>query len=142
MKTKIAQIEISAAAKNGNLFIDRTSGKTIFASQQQLLEISLHAADLSVPTRNFKTVKTWTYLLFEEFFIQGDLEKEKNLPVSFLCDRETTNVAKNQPGFSNFIVIPLFTHLTELMPNLKPMLTQCKANTELWTHYSESEEDK
>ena len=81
-------------------------------------------------------------MLFEEFFLQGDLEKEKSLPVSFLCDRETTNVAKNQPGFSNFIVIPLFTHLAELMPNLKPMLVQCKANTELWTHYSESEEDK
>jgi hypothetical protein len=69
VKTKIGQLEISATAKNGNLFIDRTSGKTIFASQQQLLDISLHAADLSVPTRNFKTVKQWTYLLFEEFFL-------------------------------------------------------------------------
>jgi len=68
----------------------------------------IHACDLSPPTRRFETVRKWTYLLFEEFFAQGDLEKKSNMPASFLCDRETTKVASEQPGFSNFIVIPIW----------------------------------
>jgi len=47
----------------------------------------VHSADVSSQTRSFETAKKWTYLLFEEFFDQGDLEKERGLPVSFLCDR-------------------------------------------------------
>ena len=56
------------------------------------MEICMHAADVSVPCRNFKLLKKWSYLLFEEFFNQGDEEKSRGLQVSFLCDRETTNV--------------------------------------------------
>jgi hypothetical protein len=40
-------------------------------------------------------VKKWSYLLFEEFFLQGDLEKEENLPVSFLCDRQKDKIPGN-----------------------------------------------
>lgn len=60
-----------------------------------ILEICMHTCDVSIPSRDFHVVKTWTYLLFEEFFAQGDLEKEKGLPVSMLCDRNTTHVAKS-----------------------------------------------
>ena len=44
-----------------------------------LLEICMHTCDVSIPSRDFHVVKKWTYLLFEEFFVQGDLEKEKGL---------------------------------------------------------------
>ena len=81
---------------NGNKILDKTSGKTIFDSQQQMMELALHAADVSVPCRpQFEIVRKWTYLLFEEFFYQGDMEIKQNLDVSFLCDRKTTNVAKS-----------------------------------------------
>lgn len=86
---------INSGSNNGNLFLDKTNGKTLFESQQQALEYCMHCSDVSVPCRDFKIVKKWTYLLFEEFFYQGDEEKAKKLPVSFLCDRETTNIAKS-----------------------------------------------
>ena len=76
----------------------------------------MHAADVSTQTRPFKVAHEWTYLLFNEFFTQGDLEKHQQLPVSFLCDRETTQISSSQPGFANFIVIPLFDVLSEVMP--------------------------
>jgi hypothetical protein len=82
------------------------------------LDIAQHVGDLSVGTRNFDLVKKWSYLLFEEFFMQGDLEKDEGLPVSFLCDRKTTNVTKSQPGFLSFIVQPLFTALVEFSPTM------------------------
>ena len=57
------------------------------------MDLVIHAADISQQCRTFKLAHEWTYLLFEEFFLQGDLEKEKELPISMLCDRNTTNVA-------------------------------------------------
>jgi len=83
------------------------------------MEQALHSCDVSQQTRSFEVAREWTYLLFEEFFAQGDIEKEENLPVSFLCDRETTNVAASQPGFANFVVLPLFKALVEIIPNVQ-----------------------
>jgi len=56
--------------------------------------------------------------LFEEFFQQGDLEKDQGLQISMLCDRETTNVALSQPGFIGFVSLPLFNNLANIMPIL------------------------
>lgn len=53
----------------------------------------MHASDVSTQCRTFETAHKWTYLLFEEFFNQGDLEKHEKLPVSFLCDRSTTSIS-------------------------------------------------
>jgi hypothetical protein len=66
---------INSGSNNGNLFLDKTNGKTLFESQQQVLEFCVHSSDVSVPCREFNIVKKWTYLLFEEFFFQGDEEK-------------------------------------------------------------------
>mgnify|MGYP000870690213 CR=1 FL=1 len=142
-KLKLETKGIKSALNNGSQFLDRTSGKTLFESQQQMMEVALHAADVSVPCRpEFGIVRKWTYLLFEEFFEQGDLEKAEALPVSFLCDRVTTNVAKSQNGFISFIVQPLFTQVTELMPGLACMLDSCRTNKELWDKHEETEQEK
>lgn len=69
LKNRVYATGINSASKNGDLFVDKTNCNTLFATQQQLIDICMHAADLSVPTRKFETVKTWTYLLFEEFFL-------------------------------------------------------------------------
>lgn len=41
-----------------------------------LMDIALHSADLSTATRPFEVLKEWTYLLYAEFFAQGDLERQ------------------------------------------------------------------
>jgi len=73
------------------------------------MELAIHSCDLSTATRSFEIVHEWTYLLFREFFKQGDIERKEQLPITFLCDRYATNVAKSQPGFCSFVCIPLFT---------------------------------
>lgn len=91
MKTTMEQKGI----KEGNrreLLVDRESHKKEFDSKQLLLEFAVHAADVSTQTRPFEVAVEWTKLLFEEFFHQGDVEKDKGMPVSFLCDRETTQI--------------------------------------------------
>ena len=72
-------------------------------------------------------------MLFEEFFEQGDKEKDQKLPISFLCDRTTTCISASQPGFMNFIVIPLFATIADLSPELRQLETNAKENAKNWS---------
>ena len=40
------------------------------------------------------------------------------LPISYLCDRYTTNAAKSQIGFIDFIVQPTFDIIKQFLPNI------------------------
>lgn len=60
---------------NSNLILNKENNVTLFNSQQQVLNISLHACDVSTATRPFEIQTQWANLLFEEFWNQGDLEK-------------------------------------------------------------------
>lgn len=104
--------------------------------------MALHCSDLTPGSRDFNTAKKWTYLLFEEFFHQGDVERRENLPVSFLCDRNTTNVASNQPGFINFIVMPLFKSMSTILPGMQFLVDRASENSENWVNYTETDKDK
>lgn len=59
----------------------------------------IHCADLSNTAKPFPLYKHWTYLVIEEFFCQGDKEKELGIEVSAMCDRESVVVDKAQVGF-------------------------------------------
>ena len=122
------------------MIIDRESHKKEFDSKQMLLEFFVHAADVSTQTREFDVAIKWTKLLFEEFFNQGDVEKEKGLPVSFLCDRETTQIPQSQPGFVNFILTPLFSTVSDIVPELKQLELNAKDNAEKYKTYEETED--
>ena len=106
-----------------------------YSAKAQLMDMITHACDFGYTTSHFETVKQWTYLLFEEFFEQGDLEKEKNLPVSFLCDRDTTQIAKAQPGFYGFVVLPLYKSMIECIPGAMEALDKIQANADKWKEY-------
>ena len=40
------------------------------------------------------------------------------LPVSLLCDRETTNINKAMIGFINFVVMPTIDIIVDLIPEV------------------------
>jgi hypothetical protein len=65
-----------------------------------------------------------------------------SLPVSFLCNRATTNVPKMQPGFMNGVVLPLWTVIAEVMPTMGEYVEAAKKNVKRWEAYEETEEDK
>lgn len=82
------------------------------------LSLLLHTADISHPAKNWDLHHRWTTSLLEEFFRQGDKEAELGLPFSPLCDRKSTLVAQSQIGFIDFIVVPTFTVLTDMMERI------------------------
>jgi len=47
----------------------------------------LHFCDVSNPTKPFPICKTWAWLIIDEFFLQGDKEKEIGIAVQPLNDR-------------------------------------------------------
>lgn len=47
-----------------------------------------------------------------------------------------------QPGFINGITLPLWTVLSEIMPEMKEFVDEAKANAVRWDSYEETEEDK
>ena len=51
------------------------------------LELVLHASDIGHTTRPFHITANWTSRITEEFFRQGDTERELGLPISFPCNR-------------------------------------------------------
>jgi len=103
-----------------------------FDRQQEILNFLIHSADISNPAKPFNVCKIWTNLVMEEFFIQGDLEKKKGLPVSFLCDRNTTNIPKSQIGFISNIVLPNFKILAILSENCIIFVDNLMINIENW----------
>jgi hypothetical protein len=51
----------------------------------------------------------WCKLLEEELRLQGDMERQRGLPVTKLCDRALNPMPKSQLAFIKFIVSPTFT---------------------------------
>ncbi|XP_013873827.1 calcium/calmodulin-dependent 3',5'-cyclic nucleotide phosphodiesterase 1A isoform X1 [Austrofundulus limnaeus] len=82
------------------------------------LSLLLHTADISHPAKGWDLHHRWTTSLLEEFFRQGDKEADLGLPFSPLCDRKSTLVAQSQIGFIDFIVVPTFTVLTDMMERI------------------------
>ncbi|TDH66040.1 hypothetical protein CCR75_004887 [Bremia lactucae] len=99
-----------------------------------LLQMTLHAADVSNPAKSLHTYLNWTERIMQEFYQQGDKERELLLPVSIGYDRkQPIRLEKMQAGFIIGIVRPLVFTLGQL-PNarLDHCMVQLDANLTHW----------
>ena len=120
--------------------IFNVSNDKLFDAQQVVLNMCIHTADISNPAKPEKISKKWTEKVYDEFFKQGDLEKQLNLPVSLLCDRNTTNINKAMIGFINFVVMPTIDMLCEFIPEVGDYGRNIKNNLKM--HQLGWEEDQ
>lgn len=126
VKTKIDLFSIEKGTNFDKIFMVDTD--KLFDAQQCILNMALHTADISNPAKPSKISEAWTKMVYDEFFLQGDLEKKLSLPVSLLCDRETTNINKAMIGFINFVVGPTFDILVNIIPEMSDYSNYIKAN--------------
>lgn len=91
-----------------------------------------HLCDISNPTKPWELCKKWTNLLFVEFYAQGDKEKAFGLPISFLMDKETTNIPKSQQGFIKNLILPAFESVKMFIPEIDKNLSNLSQNLEKW----------
>jgi len=81
----------------------------------QVLQNMIHCADLSNPTKPLDIYIRWTDRIMEEFWRQGDKERDLRLEISPMCDRHVASVEKHQIGFIEFIVHPLWETWADLV---------------------------
>jgi hypothetical protein len=97
------------------------------------MELLLKAANISMISRPFSQAEKWSDMLFEEFFRQGDIERQKGGGMGWrLNDREICDKQKSQIAFHNFIGIPVFETVAGIFPKLSVNSNSLKSNLEAW----------
>ena len=95
----------------------------------QVLQNMIHCADLSNPTKPLDIYVKWTDRIMEEFWRQGDKERDLGLEISPMCDRSVPSVEKHQVGFIEFIVHPLWETWADLVyPDASSILETLEQN--------------
>ncbi|XP_053957620.1 dual specificity calcium/calmodulin-dependent 3',5'-cyclic nucleotide phosphodiesterase 1-like [Anastrepha ludens] len=95
--------------------------------KSKAMALVLHCCDISHPAKRWNLHHRWTMLLFEEFFRQGDLERELGLPFSPMCDRNNILFPESQIGFIDFIVDPSLSVMSDMLEYvLTPLAPMCK----------------
>jgi len=78
----------------------------------------LHLADISNPAKAQPLSAMWAKNVMNEFFNQGDMEANMGLPISPLCDRNTTIMPDSQIGFIDYVIKPSFEVLALAIPTI------------------------
>ena len=88
-------------------------------SQSETLKLVLKCADISNEVRPPEISQPIIDSLYEEMFLQGRLEKAKNLPLSPSFDEETVSKEEQQKKFHSHFTLPLFRLLSKAFPATK-----------------------
>lgn len=129
LKMRIATFNISKGS-NVEKILEGLDNVTKYNMQQEFLNVLIHAADVSNPTKPPEIYENWANRCISEFFLQGDKERERGLKISFLCDRYTVTLPSSQLGFIEGIVLPLYSVIVEYFPNISYTITNIKKNIE------------
>uniref|UniRef100_A0A4W3JW05 Phosphodiesterase n=1 Tax=Callorhinchus milii TaxID=7868 RepID=A0A4W3JW05_CALMI len=118
-------VETKKVTSSGVLLLDNYSDRI------QVLQNMVHCADLSNPTKPLQLYRQWTDRIMEEFFRQGDRERERGMEISPMCDENNASIEKTQVGFIDYIVHPLWETWADLVhPDAQDMLDTLEDNRE------------
>ena len=124
--------ELTSQIANGTCNAENAHGMKEVKERSFIIDVFLHAADISNPVKSFDICQKWANFVVAEFFAQGDLEKASGLDVSPMMDRVTTNVPNMQIGFIEFVVFPLYDAFVRTFPPLEPLIINLVNNQKSW----------
>lgn len=116
--------------------------KNLTDEKEFILGTLLHLADLSNPCRENKISMDWSLKVSEEFFLQGDIEREHGWDISPLCDRLTVNIAKTQVGFISGVIIPFITPICRELAGMRFLQKNAKINMDMWAEKIQEYQDR
>eukprot|EP00002_Diphylleia_rotans_P030665 TRINITY_DN631_c0_g1_i1.p1 TRINITY_DN631_c0_g1~~TRINITY_DN631_c0_g1_i1.p1 ORF type:complete len:333 (-),score=73.18 TRINITY_DN631_c0_g1_i1:413-1411(-) len=129
--------DIMGALKN-SLSVGELNGSTI-DSRMLLMKMAVKLSDVSNPAKLPHIAQEWTRRITEEFYNQGDKEKERSLPISPFMDRTAPVLSKSQIGFISFVVQPLAELWNSALHTCDESLQNLAANLEFWKAKAEAE---
>eukprot|EP00899_Mesostigma_viride_P018656 jgi/Mesvir1/26792/Mv20560-RA.2 len=97
-----------------------------------LMQIALKVADIGHSAKKLDIHRRWTAAITEEFYLQGDKEREAGMPVSAFMDRRTGDLPKSQLGFFSFIALPLVEAWVSKFPDSAGILDAMMSNVRYW----------
>ncbi|XP_074643588.1 3',5'-cyclic-AMP phosphodiesterase 4C-like isoform X4 [Tubulanus polymorphus] len=116
-------VETKKVSGNGILTLDTYNDRI------QVLQNMVHCSDLSNPTKPLDLYRKWVDRIMSEFFRQGDMERERGLDISPMCDRHTATVEKSQVGFIDYVIHPLWETWADLVhPDAQEILDTLEDN--------------
>jgi len=139
LATDIAR-HVEITAKFGSIL--ETFSRENKEHRHMLLEILLKCADISNPTRPLHLADYWSQMVQEEFFAQGDLEKQKRLNTSPFMDVEHAALPKMSVNFIDFLVTPLYSSLAKLLPSVSECCDRLLETRAKWASLLAEEEAK
>ena len=116
-------------------FLDSSDRDISQANNRQfILQIAIKCADISNPCRSWPVSRVWSLRACEEFFRQGDRERDLGLVMTPICDRYNVSVAKVQVGFYSFVAEPLFKEWDRFLnsPQSSKMMMNLYHNQAIW----------
>jgi hypothetical protein len=72
------------------------------------LKMALLCGDLGYTAQRMHQCRAWIGLLWEEYFIQSDIEKQLGITVTLPYERGSGHLYKSYATFSEHICIPMF----------------------------------
>ena len=96
--------------------------------KEKYMNLIVHSADISNPTKPFVVYYKWAELVVQEFYQQGDKEKELGLNCS--CDRNKVSLYKSQLGFIDYVEIPFYGLFVKVFPKLNFLMKNLNNNRE------------
>lgn len=97
------------------------------------LAMAVKMADISNCGRPEHLYLRWSSKISDEFYMQGDRERNLGMPCSPFMDRTQPAMAKGQIAFMNYIVVPLFECISELVEDMHFSVDHTENNKAYWT---------
>lgn len=117
-------VESKKVAGSGVLCLDNGTDR------MQVLKCLVHCADLSNPAKPLPMYRKWVDRLMEEFFRQGDRERDiDGMEISPMMDRHNASIEKSQVVFIDFVIQPLWETWGDLVhPDATEILERIEDN--------------
>ncbi|KAJ9466470.1 putative 3prime [Diplonema papillatum] len=100
-----------------------------------MMQLLLKLADINGLSKPAPLAEKWGMLVQEEFYEQGDKERELGMPVLPMFDRSIRGEKLSQSlGFLRNVALPYFCLLAEIFPSLSFLPEQARANEQNWSN--------
>lgn len=106
--------------------------------QNLCLAIALKMADISNCGRPLDIYLRWGSKVSDEFYQQGDRERNLGLDCSPFMNRLQPSLAKSQIAFMNYIIMPFFEQVAEMLPDMRFAVGLVEENKAYWASHDDS----